>query len=254
MPRKGPIRTCWIALVTAAAFGCGCGRTATTPASPSTSVGTPAATDISTVDICHRDSDSSFVRMVIPKATSATHLGHGDAFPGHFVPGDNSSRLDQRCVITAVVNATITFRDLTSLGRPVTTFEEDGFRITAVSGDWQEWPTYGAPVPMIIFMRPPANVDASAEIEVHATEGLLAFASVDLYSSVTPIPYVIRGRLGTNDVLMMTGIVPNTFGRFAKVANGNVPQMLEALYIQLVNPATPCCKNPTGLDNIVLRR
>ena len=252
MPRRWPIRTSWLALAAAAVFSCS--RTATSPTGSSNSPATSAATDLSTVDICHRDTDSSFARIVIPKATSATHLGHGDAFPGHFVPGDNSSRLDQRCVITTVVNATITFRDLTSLGRSVTTFEEDGFRITAVSGDWQEWPTYGAPVPMIIFMRPPANVDASAEIEVHATEGLLAFASVDLYSSVTPIPYVIRGRLGTNDVLMMTGIVPNTFGRFAKVANANVPQMLESLYIQLVNPATPCCKNPTGLDNIVIRR
>jgi hypothetical protein len=252
MPRRRLIRTSLVALAAATVFACG--RTASGPTGSSNSSATSAATDLSTVDICHRDTDSSYARIVVPKATSATHLGHGDAFPGHFVPGGNSSRLNQTCVVTAVVSATITFKDRTSLGTPVTTFDEAGFRITAVSGLWQEWPTYGAPVPMIIFMRPPANVDASAEIEVHATEGLFAFDTVDLYSSVTPIPYTIRGRLGTNDVLALTGTVPNTFGRFAKVANGNAPQMFESLYIQLGNPATPCCSNPTGLDNIVLRR
>jgi hypothetical protein len=252
MRRWRLIRTSSLALAAATVFACS--RTAAGPTSSPNSSATSAATDLSTVDICHRDTESVFVRIVIPKGTTATHLGHGDAFPGHFVPGGNSSRLDQTCAITAVIGATITFKGLTSLGMPVTTFDEAGFRVTAVSGAWQEWPTYGAPVPMIIFMRPPSTVDASAEIEVHATEGLFAFDAVDLYSSVTPIPYVIRGRLGANDVLILTGTVPNTFGRFAKVANINAPQMLESLYIQLVNPATPCCNNPMGPDNIVLRR
>ena len=34
----------------------------------------------------------------------------------------------------------------------------------------------------------------------------------------------------------------------------DAPQMLESLSIILVNPATSCCSNPMGVDNIVLKR
>jgi hypothetical protein len=73
-----------------------------------------------------------------------------------------------------------------------------------------------------------------------------------VYSSVTPIPYRIRGYQDTLVVFDLTGTVPNTFGAFATISNPNAGDLLDTLYIQLVNPFVACCDNPMGIDNIVV--
>jgi hypothetical protein len=73
---------------------------------------------------------------------------------------------------------------------------------------------------------------------------------MDLYSSLTTIPYLVTGLRDSSPVFTVAGIVPNTFGSFATV-NSNSTQIIDTLRIALSNPATPCCSNPVGLDNIV---
>lgn len=76
--------------------------------------------------------------------------------------------------------------------------------------------------------------------------------SVDLYSSTTPIPYVITGIANSTTVFSIQKTQGNTFGNFATVVNPNPTTLIDALLIRLSNPAAPCCSNPMGLDNIVV--
>ena len=45
--------------------------------------------------------------------------------------------------------------------------------------------------------------------------------------------------------------VPNTYGEFVTVANGEASDVIDILWITLSNPAG-ATDNPVGLDNIVL--
>jgi hypothetical protein len=73
------------------------------------------------------------------------------------------------------------------------------------------------------------------------------FSSVDLYSSITPIPYVLIGYRGAAPVFTAGGTVPNTFGNFATVAADFTG--IDSLVIELSNPIAV---NPMGLDNMVV--
>jgi hypothetical protein len=75
---------------------------------------------------------------------------------------------------------------------------------------------------------------------------------VDLYSSVTTIPYEITGFRDAAVVFSMTGTVPNTYGNFRTVLRSAGREMIDALIITLTNPTS--IGNPMGLDNIILRR
>ncbi len=83
----------------------------------------------------------------------------------------------------------------------------------------------------------------------------ISFASVDLYSSVTPIPYIFTGLMGSITVFSVTGTVPNTFGAFATVASPDAGDLIDTLVIELTSDLAngpACCDNPMGLDNVRL--
>src|SRR5262245_31819006 len=65
------------------------------------------------------------------------------------------------------------------------------------------------------------------------------------------IAYQFQGFLNSALMFTTSGIVPTTSGGFATVNSGTTLQIGELL-ITLSNPATPCCRNPVGLDNIVV--
>jgi hypothetical protein len=89
-------------------------------------------------------------------------------------------------------------------------------------------------------------------VSVTAAAGKFTFQSVDVYSSTTPIPYVITGFADLSPVFTIQGTQGNTFGDFATISNPNAGAQIDALIIRLVNPAVLCCPNTTGLDNIVV--
>lgn len=148
---------------------------------------------------------------------------------------------------------TIDFNELfASNGSPFTTYSESGFTVLSASGNWLVGTSYGHPPPYIYFT---GTTDQSLTAGVRVTNGGSAFkfSSVDLYSSITQIPYTFTGFLNSKIVFTATGTVPNTFGDFAKVLNPNSTKIIDALEITLVNPATACCGgNPMGLDNLVM--
>lgn len=147
--------------------------------------------------------------------------------------------------------ATIGFNGLLT-NAPVTNYAESGFTVSAVSGNWQAFIGYGNPAPLIQFIRQADQPTISASVQVTAGGSPFTFSAVDLYSSITTIPFVFQGFLNSIPVFTVSGTVPNTFGAFATRANPNAALPIDALLITLSNPATPCCANPVGLDNIVV--
>ena len=145
---------------------------------------------------------------------------------------------------------TIGFNDLLT-SAPFITYTESGFTVSPTSGSWEAFTGYGNPPPFILFNRAADEPTITAQIEITAGGAPFTFSSVDLYSSITTIPYEFTGLLNLNPVFTIAGTVPNTFGGFETV-NVNSIQLIDTLLITLSNPATECCLNPVGLDNIVL--
>ncbi len=156
-------------------------------------------------------------------------------------------------LLTSVAPAsatTIAFSDLLNAAA-FTTYTESGFTVSAISGSWESNVDFGNPAPFIWFNREADDPETTAQIEI--TQGGLpfAFTSADLYSSLTTIPFVFSGFFNLNPVFTITGTVPNTFGNFETVKVAS-EQLIDTLLITLSNPATPCCPNPVGIDNIVV--
>lgn len=145
----------------------------------------------------------------------------------------------------------IGFDDVGSQGAPFTTYTRCGFTVAAATLNWTVSTGYGRPAPFIQFASP-GGTTTIGEVIVTAAGGKFTFQSVDLYSSTTPIPYVITGIANSTTVFSIQKTQGNTFGNFATVVNPNPTTLIDALLIRLSNPAAPCCSNPMGLDNIVV--
>ena len=145
--------------------------------------------------------------------------------------------------------STIDFGDLVA-GSSFTPYANSGFTVSPTSGSWMV-NGYGAPSLSIVFSRAAVEPTTTAQIQITAGASPFTFSSVDLYSSITPIPYEFTGLLGGNIVFTEAGTVPNTFGTFMTVHVASAG-IIDTLLITLSNPATPCCSNPVGLDNVVV--
>jgi len=97
--------------------------------------------------------------------------------------------------------------------------------VSPTSGRW-EFFGYGNPAPSVIFLRSSAEPTITAEIDVTAGGSAFSFSAVDLYSSVTPIPYTITGFMHSKPVFAVSGTVPNTYGNFATVLNPNATYLI----------------------------
>ncbi len=138
---------------------------------------------------------------------------------------------------------------------PFTTYAESGFTVSATLGNWEADTGFGNPAPFILFNRAEDEPTLTAQIEITAGGAPFTFSSVDLYSSITPIPYVFTGLKNSTTVFTVGATEPNTFGNFATVLSLHSTDTIDTLLITLSNPANPdteCCSNPVGLDNIVV--
>ena len=106
------------------------------------------------------------------------------------------------------------------------------------------------PSPSIQFVNQAGQPPVTGELRITYGGTPFRFESVDLYSSVTPIPYTFIGLSNSVAVFTGSGTVPNTFGQFAPVLNPSVATPIDTLLIRLTNPQLACCNNPMGLDNI----
>ena len=146
---------------------------------------------------------------------------------------------------------TLTFENLTSNGAAVSEYHERGFVLKFSGAGWVEGHTYGNPLPYVFF-KVDGGSSGTGTVEVSGGGQTFSFSSIDLYSSTTKIPYRIVGLLGGNAVFTLDEQLPNTFGKFRTVASSSAAP-IDTLRISLTNNAAPCCSNPMGLDNIVLR-
>lgn len=263
------MRTCsrlGVSLV-AASVAVACGRNPVSPGDASTSAASGSALAVPTgaqlaasqekLGICHRTGHGAFHLITIAAAAIDAHLNHGDGLVGSAVPDLPGWTFTSTCEMAAA-RTTLSFVGLSGTGTPFSTYSESGFRIAPLTPIWTVSTTYGNPAPFILFRRS-TDAAVSASIEVTATgDSLFTFESVDVYSSVTPIPYVLTGYRNGVPVFSLVGTQPNTFGNFATVTNPDAVLPIDRLVITLTNPTTPlcptCANNPVGLDNIVVTR
>lgn len=153
-------------------------------------------------------------------------------------------------------SVTITFDGLANRpdGSPFHRYSESGFNVAAAPGPWVVWTEYGHPPPAIVFERQAAEPTETGEVVIGAGGAPFTVTTVDLYSSITPLPYTMTGFLDACPVFTVSDVVPNTFGRFVTVLNPHSTDTIDTLVILLSNPETPCCRNPVGLDNVAVRR
>jgi hypothetical protein len=145
----------------------------------------------------------------------------------------------------------IGFEELTSHAAGFAAYSACGFTVTSTTTNWTVSTNYGRPAPFIQFIAL-GGTTAVGEVLVTASGANFRFSSVDVYSSTTPIPYVITGIANSATVFTIQNTQPNTFGNFATVVNPEAARQVDVLVIRLSNSAAPCCSNPMGLDNIIL--
>ena len=209
------------------------------------------------VDICHRVTGATgYVPLTIDVADLDFHLAHGDAPVGYPVPGQAGLKFDRSCRPVPLVSVTITFEGLH--GRPdrspLPQYFESGFRVTPAPGRWVVFTDPARPASAIGFSRLAEEPTMAGEVTVDAGGAPFSVSSLDVYSSITEIPYTITGLVDGCPVFTVSAVVPHTFGHFVTVHNPHSTHVIDALLILLSNPASACCPNPVGLDNIVLTR
>jgi hypothetical protein len=211
------------------------------------------AVGVSKVDVCHRTEGArGFIPITVALPSVESHIAHGDGLVGDPVPGQTDLRFGPQCVTIPMAATTLTFNGLTVDRAPLTSYAESGFTVTSVSGNWIAFTGYGKPAPSVVFYGSPAMPWPAVTAEVAITKGgsVFTFSTIDLYSSVTRIPWEFTGLRNGTIVFEETGEEGNTYGNFVTVATAHGGEVIDRLVIRLSNPVGP---NPMGIDNVVLR-
>jgi len=107
-------------------------------------------------------------------------------------------------------------------GTQFTPYTEDGFTVTPDNDRWIIGRGYGNPAPFVYFLREQSEGEVVSGLSVTAggsdfTFGSAVLDGVDVYSSITRIPFRIRGSRDSATFFDLEGTVPNTFGNFATI-------------------------------------
>ena len=156
--------------------------------------------------------------------------------------------------LTPSANYTIGFSGLRDNRAAVAMYAESGFTVSAVSAEWVGITTYGNPLPSLQFFASGGTV--TGEVRISSGGAPFWLRSVDFYSSVTRIPYVVEGSLSSELAFVQLDVLGNTFGNFVRVSNRTADLPVDVVLIRLSNPVPPGVSgsNPMGIDNIILNR
>src|SRR5215510_12931093 len=129
----------------------------------------------------------------------------------------NSNETPSAPTSTPSAPTVITFR--TFPGFDAGPYSESGATVTPISGARRS-NSYGNPGPATVFPgflfeAPPT----AGKLAVMFGARAFKFTAVDVYSSVTQIPWEFRGYLNRIPVFTVDGRQGNTFGRFVRVDN-----------------------------------
>jgi len=181
---------------------------------------------------------------VTSEAVSVTASATGYVSATDGLPAGGDARLD---IVLARVAATPTVViGFGSLGSALP-YTESGFTIVSTLSNWIR-NGYGNPSPSIQFSGTAAPT--IGEVKISAGGASFRFASVDLYSSITQIPYVFTGVANSTTVFVISGQQGNANGNFVTIANPQSTVSIDTLFIRLTDIVPG---NPMGIDNIVLR-
>jgi hypothetical protein len=148
---------------------------------------------------------------------------------------------------------TISFWDMSASRAAVTSYSESGFTVAPVDSNWISILGYGNPAPSLQF-ETVAGVTTIGHVKVTNGGAPFWLTSVDLYSSTTAIPYVLEGFLSEQVMFTVNDGLGPTRGNFVKATNPHLNVPIDTLIIRLTNSGAPCCGNPMGIDNLVVRR
>jgi hypothetical protein len=143
----------------------------------------------------------------------------------------------------------VTFAAMSAV--PLSSYTESVVTVTPTAAAWTGTTTYGHPAPFIEFRT--VNAMTIGELRVTAATGPFRFQRVDLYSSITTIPWTFVGLYKGATMFTVSGEVPHTYGAFATVDNAYANVTVDTLIIRLTNgyPGL-CCANPLGIDNLAI--
>jgi hypothetical protein len=141
---------------------------------------------------------------------------------------------------------------------PFAGYTQSGFDVDPLSGTWLTRTSYGDPAPFVYF-EGHAYLQPAVTASLEITDGgdAFTFKSVDLYSSVTKIPWVFTGFRNGIEVFSANGELPNTLGTFVTTSNPFALIEIDRLVVALTQPTNvscDCALNPMGPDNIVVQR
>jgi len=151
---------------------------------------------------------------------------------------------------TPALATTIDFNGLGGAsGSAFTGYSEAGYLVTPQTSNWLVGQGFGDPPPYIYF-NTPGGPTTSATIAITDGGSAFTFSGLDVYSSITQIPWTFTGLMNGQQVFTISGTEPNTFGNFAEVLNAFDTDLITTLEITLSSTAP--FENPSGLDNIVV--
>jgi hypothetical protein len=139
---------------------------------------------------------------------------------------------------------------------PYSGHSEQGFNISPGGGSWYG-DSYGTPGPSVVFDTV-SNTETDGTITITGDGRPFTFSKMNIYSSVTPIPWMVTGKRNGAVVFQGSGTQGNTYGDFVTVNNTSSSVQVDWLEISLANVlgdvmcASPPCTNPMGIDNIVV--
>lgn len=162
---------------------------------------------------------------------------------------------DPRTIVSAPAPAGATVIAFGGLANDavLSSYTESGFTVSTTQPGWTASAAYGHPAPFIQFYAD-GGATLTRSISVTAGGAPFTYFGSEIYSSTVKVPYTITGTRNGATAFSVTAELPNPTGSFRQVLNGSPTLPIDALSITLTNAAATCCRNPVGLDNIVVIR